>query len=70
MLNERFLFASVIWGAVGSGYLIYGWKQKAYIPLAGGAAMTGASFFLPALPMSLASLAIMGLVYWLLRQGY
>ena len=70
MLNENFLFASLIWGAVGSGYVIYGWRQKAAIPLAGGAAMTAASFFLPALPMTLASLAIIGIVYWLLRQGY
>lgn len=70
MLNENFLFASLIWGAVGSGYVIYGWRQKAAIPLAGGAAMTAASFFLPALWMSLASLAIIGLVYWLLKQGY
>ena len=68
MLNENFLWASVIWGGVGSGYLVYGWKQKAAIPLAGGAAMTGASIFLPALPMTFASLAIIGLVYWLLKH--
>jgi hypothetical protein len=70
MLNENFLFASLIWGGIGSGYLVYGWKQKAAIPLAGGAAMTAASIMLPALPMTFASLAIIGLVYWLLKRGY
>lgn len=70
MLNENFLFASVLWGGVGGGYLIYGWRQKAAIPLVGGVAMTAASFFLPALWMSLASIAIIFAVWWLLKQGY
>ncbi len=70
MMNQNFLWASMIWGAVGGGYLLYGWRQKATIPLAGGAAMTAASFFLPALWMSLASIGIMFAVWWLLRQGY
>ena len=70
MLNENFLWASLFWGAIGSGYLLYGWRQKAAIPFGGGAVITAASFFLPALPMSLVSIAAMGLVYWLLKQGY
>jgi len=60
----------MFWGAVGSGYVIYGWRQRAAIPFAGGAALTAASFFLPALWMSLASLAIMFAVWWLCKQGY
>jgi len=70
MMNENFLWASMIWGAIGSGYLIYGWRQRAAIPLAGGVAMTAASFFLPALWMSLAGVAIIFAVWWLLKQGY
>lgn len=70
LMNENFLWASLIWGAIGGGYFIYGWRQKSGIPLAGGAAMTPASYFLPALPMSIACLAAIGLVWWLLRQGY
>jgi hypothetical protein len=69
-LNENFLWASLIWGAVASGYLIYGWRQRAAIPFAGGVAMTAASFFLGALPMSLACVAVIGMVWWLIRQGY
>jgi hypothetical protein len=70
LMNENFLWASMIWGAVAGGYWIYGWRQKSAIPLAGGAAMMAFSFFLPALPMSFACLAAIGIVYWLLKQGY
>ena len=69
-MNQNFLWASLLWGAVGGGYLVYGWRQKAAIPLAVGAALTAISFFLPALWMSLAGVAIMFAVWWLLKQGY
>ncbi len=68
-LDENFLWASLFWGAVASGYFIYGWRQRSWLPLAGGAAMTMASFFLPALWMSLACIAVIAAVHWLLRQG-
>ena len=70
LTNQNFIWASMLWGAVGSGYLLYGWRQRSAIPFAGGAAMTAASFFLPALWMTLAAGAIMFAVWWLLRQGY
>ena len=70
LLNQKFLWASVIWGAIASGYLIYGWRQKAAIPFLGGAVMMAVSCFLPALPMSLICLATIAVVYWLLKQGY
>jgi thiol:disulfide interchange protein len=68
--SQSFLWASLLWGSVGSGYLIYGWKQRALIPFFGGLVMTAVSCVLPALPMSLACLATMLIVWWLLRQGY
>ena len=70
-LNGNFLLASMVWSSIATGYLIYGWKQKAVMPLAGGVAMMAASFlvFNPWF-MSLACLAVMALVYWLVRQGY
>lgn len=70
LTNEHFLWASLIWGAVASGYFVYGWRQRAAIPLAGGALMTAASILLPAFWMTLASLAIILGVWWLLKQGY
>lgn len=70
LMTEQFLWASLIWGSVASGYCIYGWKQRSAIPFVGGLAMTLASFTLPALPMTLAGLAIIGLVWWLIKSGY
>ena len=71
LLNEHYLWASVIWGAIASGYLVYGWRQKVMGPFLGGLAMTVASFFIgSALLMSLACIALMVFVYWLAKQGY
>lgn len=70
MTDEHFLIASVLWGGIAGGYIIYGWRQRAAIPFAGGAVMTFASFVLPALWMSLVCIATIFAVWWLLKQGY
>jgi hypothetical protein len=71
LINEHYLLASVIWGTIAGGYLIYGWRQRALMPFIGGLAMTAASFFIvSALLMSLACIALMVIVYWLAKQGY
>ena len=69
LLNEHYLWASCIWGAVASGYMIYGWRQRALIPFLGSLVMSAACF-LSALWMSLACIATMFAVWWLCRQGY
>ena len=68
-MDSNQIWASVLWGGIGGGYIIYGWRQKSGIPFAGGVAMSLACF-LPALWMSLASVAIMVAVWWLCKQGY
>ncbi len=69
--DEKFLLANCVWGSVAFGYLIYGWRQKSMVPFLGGLAMTVAScFIMSALLMSLASVAIMLAVWWLIKQGY
>jgi hypothetical protein len=71
LLNQHYLWASCIWSAIAGGYMVYGWRQKALIPFLGGLAMTATSFLIvSALLMSLAGLAIMVAVWWLLKQGY
>lgn len=71
ILNQHFLWASCVWGAVASGYWVYGWKQRSIIPFLGGLVMMGASFLIiSALWMSLACVAAMVGVWWLMRQGY
>jgi len=69
-IDQHALWASCLWGAVASGYWIYGMKQKSLISFFGGVAMMAASFLLGALTMSLAGIAIIFAVWWLLRQGY
>jgi hypothetical protein len=68
-MDSSTLWWSVLWGGIAGGYIIYGMRQKSGIPFAGGVAMSLACF-LPALWMSLASVAIMFAVWWLLKQGY
>jgi len=74
--NEMFtsahsLVASMIWGAIGMGFFIYGKKQQSMVPLFGGLLIIGVSYFIEsALYMSLAALALLAGVYWLKKQGY
>jgi len=71
LLNEHYLWASCIWGAIAGGYMIYGWRQRALLPFLGGLAITAVSFFIvSALWMSLACIALMFITHWLLKQGY
>jgi hypothetical protein len=67
--TQSFLWASVIWGAIGSGYVMYGWKQKSMVPFAAGVIMSVAACFAPALPMTLISfIAIFGA--WRFRESF
>jgi hypothetical protein len=67
--NANSLFASLIWGAIGSGYFIYGMRQRSLLAVAGGSVMVALSYFVAsALYMSLASIGIIAAVYWLSRQ--
>jgi hypothetical protein len=68
-LDANTLWASLLWGGIGGGYLVYGWRQKDSVVLAGGVAMSLACF-LSALPMTLVSIATIAAVWWLKRQGY
>jgi hypothetical protein len=63
--------ASLLWGSIGSGIFIFGWKQKSAIPLAGGLLMVGASYFVDSwLYMSIASVMIIAGMYgWKKRMG-
>jgi hypothetical protein len=64
------IIASIIWGAVGTGFAIYGWKQKAMIPLFGGIALVAGSYFFAtsALGMSLFSIATIAAIFWLKKN--
>jgi len=71
LLDEHFIFASMFWGAVAGGYLLYARKQREIMPLVGGVAMMVVSFMVASwVWMSLTSIAIMVAVWWLCRRGY
>ena len=66
------LLASVLWGGIGGGFLVYGWKQKTAIPFVVGAALSFVSYFMlgSALLMSVVSVLILGGFIWLKKRGY
>jgi hypothetical protein len=71
MFHTNDLLASMLWGAIGGGFCLYGKKQAATVPLAGGLLMVAGSYFIPsAWELSLASIALLGGMVWLMRAGY
>ena len=70
LLNANYLIASMLWGALGSGFFLYGWKQKATLPIAGGILLSGGTYFIEsALYLSLFSLIVLGGMYWAKKTG-
>jgi hypothetical protein len=71
MFNANFLFASLVWGSIGIGFLIYGRKQGSWVCLMVGVLMITASYFAStATIMTIICIALILLAYYLLRQGY
>jgi hypothetical protein len=71
LFNTNMLFASMLWGSIGGGIFIFGWKQKSVIPIVGGLLMVGASYFVDSwLYMSIASVMIIAGMYgWKKHMG-
>jgi hypothetical protein len=60
------LFASLIWGGLGTGFFIYGKKQQSFLPMIGGALLVGISYFIAdALWMSIVAVAIIAGMWFL-----
>jgi hypothetical protein len=68
--TESFIWASMFWGAVGTGYVVYGWKQQSMIPFIAGLVMSAVACFVPALPMSLLCVVLMFGVWYFVKRGY
>ncbi len=67
--DSNSLFASLLWGSIGSGFAIFGKKQGEPITLFGGIALVAISYFIEsALIMSLASAALIAGIFWLRRR--
>ena len=65
-----FLYASIFWGTLGGGCILYGKKQDAVPPLVAGFALLAASFIPSVWLMSALSLLLLGGMVWGIRQGY
>jgi hypothetical protein len=64
------LLASLVWGAVGMGFSIYGKKQRSAAPWFGGLALIGISYFIGSpLWMSIAAVGIIAGIWLWSRYG-
>ncbi|MEY4200011.1 MAG: hypothetical protein RLZZ265_1751 [Verrucomicrobiota bacterium] len=69
-MNPNTLWASVVWGAIGSGFAIYGKKQGKPVPMIGGLVMIGSTYFCEsALTMSVIGVAVTAGIWWLTQRG-
>jgi hypothetical protein len=71
MLDPNSLMASVLWGAIGAGFVAYGKKQGKAPALVGGLCIVGATFFVYS-PLALAAVCALILlgVYAANRYGF
>lgn len=70
LLNEQFLFASLFWGSVGAGYLLYARRQRETVPFIGGVAMIGVSCLVGSwFWMSVVCLVLMVAVWQVMKRG-
>lgn len=44
-MDSHFLFASMIWGAIGAGFLFYGKRHTSIAALVAGLGLIGISYF-------------------------
>jgi hypothetical protein len=65
-ISTATLIASLIWGAIGAGFSIYGKKQRSAPPWFGGIALMGISYFINSpVWMSVAAVGIIaGIWFW------
>jgi len=71
MFDINFLLASMVWGTVGAGCLVYGKKQSAAPAIIAGLALVVASAVIhsPLLLSVLSLLCLSGMV-WAIRRGF
>ena len=70
MFDGPFLYASLLWGTIGGGCILYGKKQGAAPPLIAGFCLLAVSFIPSVLLMSALSLLLLAGMVWGIRQGY
>jgi hypothetical protein len=68
--STGYLIASLLWGSIGAGFIIYGKKQQSAPAWIGGLVLVGMTYFVrEVLWMSLAAVGIIaGIWFWSSRQ--
>ena len=71
MFDINFLLASMVWGTVGAGCLVYGKKQSAAPAVIAGLALVVLSSFVhsPLLLSALSMICLAGMI-WATKRGY
>jgi len=63
------LVAALIWGSVGTGYFVYGRRQRSWICMLGGALIMAITYFSTSVfLMSVVSIALLAGIHWALRR--
>lgn len=70
MFDLHYLYASLLWGTVGSGCILYGKKSGAASAMIAGFALILASLIPSFLLMSAVSVLLLAGMVWGLRRGY
>lgn len=71
LFNPHTLLASLVWGTVGVGFVVYGRKAGEPFPAIAGLGLVAASYLCPtALSMSLVSAGIIAALVVLQKLGY
>lgn len=67
-LNSSTVVASLLWGSIGFGIAVFGYRQKDMRNLFGGIAIVAVSYFVwSALYMSLTAVLLIAAIIWLRR---
>lgn len=71
LFNPHTLIASLVWGTVGIGFVIYGRKAGEPFPAVAGLGMVAASYLCPTvLSMTLVSVGLIAALVVLQKLGY
>jgi hypothetical protein len=64
-ISSGTLIASLIWGSIGTGFAVYGWKQKDPATLIGGIALIAISYFIgsPLLMSAVGTALVVGTIW-------
>lgn len=68
-LNQNYLLASLFWSSIGTGFTVYGKRQRELVPALGGIALIAISWLISsALYMSLTCVGLILAIIWVKKN--